>query len=65
MVVEAYRFPAGAKLKPDFIAAVVLEGTPEVNGERLGRWDLFHPVGEGAGTVTFPDGGMIVAASIR
>jgi predicted ABC-type sugar transport system permease subunit len=52
MVVEAYRFPAGAKLKPDFIAAVVLEGTPEVNGE-------------GAGTVTFPDGGMIVAASIR
>lgn len=65
MVVEAYRFPPGAKPTPDFIAAVVLEGSAEVNGERLGKWDLFHPAGEGGGTVTFPEGGMIVAASIR
>jgi hypothetical protein len=65
MVVEAHRFPAGARLTPDFIAAVVLEGAPEVNGERLGKWDLFHPVGDGGGTVTFPEGGMIVAAAIR
>jgi hypothetical protein len=65
MVVEAWRFPPGAKLAPGFIAAVVLEGSPEVNGECLGKWDLVHPVGKGGGTVAFPEGGMIVAASMR
>lgn len=48
MVVEAYRFPPGAKLTPDFIAAVVLEGSAEVNGERLGKWTFSIPPGRAA-----------------
>jgi hypothetical protein len=65
MLIEAYRYPPGAKVTPTFLAAVVMEGAPEVNGERLGKWDLFHPVGETPGTATFPDGGMILTVSMR
>jgi hypothetical protein len=66
MLIEACRFKPGAEHAPGFIAALVFEGSPRVNGETLEAWDLIHPEGDGdAGTVSFPEGGTLLAVSVR
>lgn len=40
--VEALRLPAGARLRPAFLAALVFDGAVTVGGETLGRWDFVH-----------------------
>lgn len=66
MLIEACRFKPGAEHAPGFIAALVFEGSPRVNGETLEAWDLIHPDGDGdAGTVSFPEGGTLLAVSVR
>lgn len=66
MLIEAYRFPAGATMAPSFLAALVVDGAPVVGSETLGAWDLFHSNGSGdPGTVSFPEGGTLLAVTMR
>jgi hypothetical protein len=66
MLIEAYRFPAGASIKPPFLAALVVEGEPQVNGETLGTWDFVHRKIDGpSGEIAFPKGGTLLAVTMR
>ena len=66
MLIEAYRFPAGASVKPRFLAALVVDGAPRVNGETLGKWDFVHRKIDGpSGSMDFPEGGMLLAVTMR
>jgi len=42
LLVEAMRFPAGSRHTPTFLAALVVEGNVEVDGEKLGTWDFVY-----------------------
>ena len=66
MLLEAYRLSPGAELVPGFLAALVLDGAPRIGGETLAVWDLFHRDGNGdPGAVSFPDGGLLLAVTMR
>jgi hypothetical protein len=66
MLIEAYRFPPGAAYAPRFLATLVFEGALKIGDETLEAWDLIHPSGEGnPGTASFPDGGTVLAVSMR
>jgi hypothetical protein len=66
MLIEAYRFPAGGSIKPPFLAALVVEGEPEVNGETLGTWDFVYRKIDGpSGEIAFPKGGTLLAVTMR
>lgn len=65
LLLEACRFPPGAVLAPPFLAALVVDGAPEVGGESLGTWDFVYRSGGDTGTITFPDGGTLLAVTMR
>jgi hypothetical protein len=66
LLLEAYRFPAGAVFAPPFLAALVVDGTPEIGGDRLGTWDFLYRNGGGdPGTIDFPNGGTLLAVTMR
>jgi hypothetical protein len=66
MLIEAWRFPAGAEIRPPFLAALVVEGAPKVGGETLGTWDFVYRNGDaGTGTISFPNGGTLLAVTMR
>ena len=66
MLIEAYRFPAGASVTPGFLAALVVDGAPEVNGEALGKWDFVYRKIDGpSGRIDFPEGGTLLAITMR
>ena len=66
MLIEAYRFPSGAAITPTFLAAVVLDGAPRIGDDTLGTWDFFHRNGDAnPGVVAFPDGGTLLAVTMR
>jgi len=66
LLLEAYRFPPGAEFAPRFLAALVVDGTPEVGGEKLGAWDFVHRNGnDDPGTISFPGGGTLLAVTMR
>jgi hypothetical protein len=65
LLLEACRFPPGAVLAPPFLAALVVDGAPEVGGESLGTWDFVYRNGGDTGTIAFPDGGTLLAVTMR
>lgn len=66
MLIETYRFPAGAEIKPRFLAALVVDGAPKVGGETLGTWDFVYRDAEKVpGTIAFPNGGTLLAVTMR
>lgn len=66
LLLEAYRFQPGATCEPGFLAALVVDGAPVVNGETLGTWDFIYRDGTGeAGTITFADGGTLLGITMR
>jgi hypothetical protein len=66
MLIEAWRFPAGTSIKPPFLAALVVDGAPEVNGETLDVWDFVYRKVDGpSGEIAFPKGGTLLAITMR
>ncbi len=66
LLLEAYRFPAGADFVPGFLAALVVDGAPQVGSETLGTWDFVYRNGNAAGeAISFPDGGTLLAVTMR
>lgn len=65
MRIEAYRFRPGAAHAPGFLAALVFEGSAMIGDEGLEAWDLMHPSDGDPGTVSFPDGGTLLAVTMR
>jgi len=66
LLLEAFRFPAGAEFVPEFLAALVVDGAPQVAGETLGTWDFFYRNGdEDVGSVTFPGSATLLAVTMR
>ena len=66
MLVEAFRFAPGAVVRPTFLAALVVDGAPEIGGETLGTWDfVYGKEGEDPGTIAFPSGGTLLAITMR
>ena len=66
LLLEAYRYPAGASVAPQFLAALVVDGTPQVGDATLGSWDfVYRNGGATPGTVDFPDGGTLLAVTMR
>jgi hypothetical protein len=64
LLLELYRYPAGAVAAPSWLAALVVDGAPVVNGETLGEWDFVYRDGE-VGRIDFPKGGTLLAVTMR
>ena len=59
--------PAGAAIvTPSMLAAIVVAGEAEIEGERLGAWDFFY-VSPGAehAPVRFPGGATLLTVTLR
>jgi quercetin dioxygenase-like cupin family protein len=66
LLLEAYRFSVGADVKPQFLAALVVDGAPELGGQTLGAWDfVYRNGGEDPGNISFPAGGTLLAVTMR
>jgi hypothetical protein len=66
LLLEAYRFPPGAVVAPRFLAALVVDGAPEVGGQTLGTWDFVYRSGDDdPGNISFPGGGTLLAVTMR
>jgi hypothetical protein len=66
LLLEAYRFPPGADLTPQFLAALVVAGAPETGGQTLGTWDfVYRNGGDDPGNISFPGGGTLLAVTMR
>ena len=52
--VEAMRFAAGSRHEPKFLAALVVDGSVQVDGQTLGKWDLVYAdEGDARSTLAF------------
>lgn len=66
LLLEAHRFPSGGAISPDFLAALVVDGAPAVDGETLGKWDLvYRNEGQAPSMIEFPDDGTLLAVTMR
>jgi quercetin dioxygenase-like cupin family protein len=66
MLVEVLRFPRHEKIKPTFLAAIVVDGEAEIGGETLGTWDFFHADDKAnRGEVYFPHDATLIAITMR
>jgi hypothetical protein len=66
LLLEAYRLPPGAELTARFLAALVVDGAPEIGGNKLGAWDFVYRDGaDDAEAIFFPDGGTLLAVTMR
>jgi anti-sigma factor ChrR (cupin superfamily) len=68
--VQALRFAPGATVEahahPHLQAGLILEGSAEIEGERLGVWDLVYAArGESHGPMSFPEGALVLALNLR
>jgi hypothetical protein len=64
--VEAMRFPPGAQHAPQFLAALVVDGSAVVGRETLGEWDfVYADEGQARSTLTFPQGATLLALTLR
>jgi hypothetical protein len=64
LLLELYRYPAGAVAAPSWLASLVVDGAPVVNGETLGEWDFVYRESD-AGRIDFPKGGTLLAVTMR
>jgi hypothetical protein len=66
LLVQALRFGAGARLEPTFLAALVVEGSADVNGETLGTWDfVYADEGDTRASMNFAQGATLLALTLR
>jgi hypothetical protein len=67
LLVEVLRFAAGAKLHdPQITAGIVTVGSAKVEDEDLGIWDFVYvPKGGPHGSIDFPQGGEMLAVTMR
>jgi quercetin dioxygenase-like cupin family protein len=66
LLLEAYRFAPGATFTPGFLAALVVNGAPQVGDQTLGTWDfVYRDEGAGADVMSFPNGGTLLAVTMR
>jgi hypothetical protein len=67
LLLEVQRFAPGAKLtQPQITAALIVEGSASVAGEKLGVWDFFYVTrGAERDTIGFPDGGTLLSVTMR
>ena len=67
VLLEALRAPAGATFaEPRILAAIVVEGSAEIEDETLGPWDFFYASPrEKHASVTFPEGATLLTVTLR
>lgn len=66
LLVQAMRFPPGARIEPAFLAALVVEGSANVKGETLGIWDfVYADEGDARAPMSFPQGATLLALTMR
>lgn len=66
LLLEAYRFSPGTDFTPQFLAALVVDGAPKVDGQILGAWDFVYRSGDrDPGNISFPGGGTLLAVTMR
>ena len=66
LLVEAMRFSPGTQHAPQFLGALLVEGSAVVGRETLGEWDFVY-AGEGKArsSLTFPRGATLLALTMR
>lgn len=66
LLVQAVRVKAGARIEPQFLAALVVEGDASVKGETLGVWDfVYADEGDERAAMTFPHGATLLTLTMR
>lgn len=67
LLLEVLRFAPGAKLADTKItAALVIDSSASIADEKLGVWDFFYvPKDTVHETISFPDGGALLAVTMR
>lgn len=67
LLLQALRVEAGGTIeKPALLAAIVVDGGAEIEGERLGAWDFFYATpGAKHAPVRFPAGATLLAVTMR
>lgn len=66
LLVEAMRFPAGARHTPSFLGALVVDGRVEVEGESLGEWDfVYADQGDDRAELSFAGDTTLLAMTLR
>ena len=67
VVLEVVKAPAGATIaQPGMLAAIVVEGEAEIDGERLGAWDFFYvSPGVEHAPLCFPGGATLLTVTLR
>ena len=66
LLVQAMRLRAGAELDPQFLGALVVEGTARVKGETLGEWDfVYADKGDERAAMRFPQGATLLTLTMR
>ena len=66
LLVEAMRFPAGARHTPAFLGALVVGGRVDAGGEELGVWDfVYADEGDGRSELCFAGDTTLLALTLR
>lgn len=66
LLVQAMRFASAVTFTPNFLAAIVVEGSAGVRGETLGAWDfIYADEGDARASVTFAPGTTLLALTMR
>ena len=66
LLVQAMRLKPGARIDPQFLAALVVEGAADVEGETLGVWDfVYADEGDERTAMSFPQGATLLTLTMR
>lgn len=67
LLLQVLQFPARARMsRPAMLAALVVNGEANIDGERLGAWDFFYaPAGVEHAAVDFPNETTLLAVTLR
>jgi hypothetical protein len=66
LLVHAIRVKPGARIEPQFLAALVVEGSASVKGETLGVWDfVYADEDDERAAMNFPQGATLLALTMR
>ena len=66
LLVQAMRLQPGARIDPQFLAALVVEGNAAVKGETLGVWDfVYADEGDERALMSFPQGATLLTLTMR
>jgi len=66
LLVQALRLRPGARIEPQFLGALVVDGGASVKGERLGVWDfVYADEGDERAPMSFPQGATLLTLTMR